>query len=34
MAVSMGTAITEVRALLNETTPAMWTDAQLASWIN
>jgi hypothetical protein len=34
MPVLMSTAITEVRALLNESAPAFWTDAQLQSWIN
>jgi hypothetical protein len=30
----MNQAITEVRALLNETSPAFWTNDQLQSWIN
>ncbi len=30
----MTSAITEVRALLDEASPAMWTNAQLQSWIN
>ena len=30
----MGTAVTEVRALLDEASPAMWTDAQIMSWLN
>lgn len=34
MAVLMSTAITEVRALLDESTAAFWTNAQLQSWIN
>lgn len=34
MAVLMSTAITEVRALLNESAAAFWTNAQLQSWIN
>lgn len=34
MSVLMSTAITEVRALLNESSPAFWTNAQLQSWIN
>lgn len=34
MSVSMGTAVTEVRALLDEASPAMWTDAQIMSWLN
>lgn len=34
MAVLMSTAITEVRALLNESSPAFWTNAQIQSWIN
>ena len=34
MGVTLATATTEVRALLNEATQAYWTDAQLQSWIN
>ena len=34
MAVLMSTAITEVRALLDEAVAGQWTDAQLQSWIN
>ena len=34
MTVSMTTAITEVRALLNEPSAQFWTQAQLQSWIN
>lgn len=34
MAVLMSTAITEVRALLNESVAAFWSNAQLQSWIN
>lgn len=34
MAVLMSTAITEVRALLDESSANFWTDAQLTSWIN
>ena len=34
MPVLMSTAITEVRALLDESVAAFWTDAQLQSWIN
>ena len=34
MTVSMSTAITEVRALLNESTAGQWTNTQIQSWIN
>lgn len=34
MSVSLSTATTEVRSLLDEATPVFWTDAQLQSWIN
>ena len=34
MAVLMSTAITEVRALLDEAVAGQWTDTQLTSWIN
>lgn len=34
MAVSMLEAINEVRALLDETTPAQWSNDQLQSWLN
>ena len=34
MSVLMSTAITEVRALLNESSAAFWTDAQIQSWVN
>ena len=34
MTVTQLQARTEVRALLDETTAAFWTDAQLNSWIN
>jgi len=34
MSVTLLTARTEVRALLNESTAAFWTDSQLNSWLN
>lgn len=34
MPITLGTAVTEVRALLDEATPIFWTDAQLESWVN
>jgi hypothetical protein len=34
MSVTLATATTEVRALLDESTAGFWTDAQIQSWIN
>jgi hypothetical protein len=34
MPVTMATAITEVRSLLDESNPLFWTDAQIQSWLN
>lgn len=34
MTVTMNKAITEVRSLLNESSPAFWTNDQLQSWVN
>jgi hypothetical protein len=33
MSITLSEAITEVRSILNEASPAFWTDAEITSWI-
>lgn len=33
MSISLANAITEVRSVLNEASPAFWTDAEITTWI-